>query len=88
MIGIFYKSNDQIATSDNTDILKNLLQEDVLWIDLFDPTGEEKRSVEHFLNTNLQSRAQAEEIESSSRYSETQDSIFINTDFLIPGPEN
>ncbi len=88
MIGIIYKSNDQIATSDNTDVLKNVLQEDVLWIDLFDPTGEEKRSVEHFLDTNLQSRAQAEEIESSSRYSETNDSIFINTDFLIPGPEN
>lgn len=88
MIGFFYKSNDQIATSDNTDTLKNLQREDVLWIDLFDPTGEEKRSVEHFLNTNLQSRAQAEEIESSSRYSETHDNIFINTDFLIPGPEN
>ncbi len=88
MIGIFYKSNDQIATSDNTEILKSILQKDVLWIDLFDPSGEEKRSVEHFLNTNLQSRAQAEEIESSSRYSETQDNIFINTDFLIPGPEN
>jgi len=88
MIGIFYKSNDQIATSDNTDTLKNLQREDVLWIDLFDPTGEEKRSVEHFLNTNLQSRAQAEEIESSSRYSKTHDNIFINTDFLIPGPEN
>ena len=88
MIGFFYKSNDQIATSDNTEILKSILQKDVLWIDLFDPSGDEKRSVEHFLNTNLQSRAQAEEIESSSRYSETQDSIFINTDFLIPGPEN
>ncbi len=88
MIGIFYKSNDQIANSDNTEILKSILQKDVLWIDLFDPSGDEKRSVEHFLNTNLQSRAQAEEIESSSRYSETQDSIFINTDFLIPGPEN
>ncbi|HPK30423.1 MAG TPA: CorA family divalent cation transporter [Bacteroidales bacterium] len=88
MIGFFYKSNDQIATSDNTEILKSILQKDVLWIDLFDPSGDEKRSVEHFLNTNLQSRAQAEEIESSSRYSETQDNIFINTDFLIPGPEN
>ena len=88
MIGIFYKSKEQIDTSDNTDILKNLLKEDVLWIDLFDPTGDEKRSVEHFLDTNLQSRAQAEEIESSSRYSETDDNIFINTDFLIPGPEN
>ena len=38
MIGIFYKSNDQIVTSDNTDTLKNLQREDVLWIDLFDPT--------------------------------------------------
>lgn len=88
MIAIFYKLNDHIETSDNTEILKNISLEDVLWIDLFDPTGEEKRSVEHFLDTNLQSRAQAEEIESSSRYSETHDTIFINTDFLIPGPEN
>ncbi|MBQ2194499.1 MAG: magnesium and cobalt transport protein CorA, partial [Bacteroidales bacterium] len=36
----------------------------------------------------LQSRAQAEEIESSSRYSETIDSIFANTNFLIPSSEN
>jgi len=42
MIGIFYKSNDQIATSDNTEILKSILQKDVLWIDLFDPSGDEK----------------------------------------------
>ncbi len=88
MIEIFYKSNDQIINSESIETLNNILPEDVLWIDLFDPTGEEKRSVEHFLDTNLQSRAQAEEIESSSRYSETHDTIFINTDFLIPGPEN
>jgi magnesium transporter len=88
MIEIFYNSNRQIVTSESTSILKDLKYEDVLWIDLFDPSGEEKRSVEDFLNTTLQSRAQAEEIESSSRYSETENSIFINTNFLIPGPEN
>ena len=54
----------------------------------FSPSGEEKRAIETFLNTNLQSRAQAEEIESSSRYSETETTIFANTNFLIPGPEN
>jgi magnesium transporter len=36
----------------------------------------------------LQSRAQAEEIESSSRYSETETTIFANTNFLMPGPDS
>ena len=69
-------------------LLKELGFDDVLWIDLYAPTGEEKREVEEFLETTLQSRAQAEEIESSSRYSETETSIFVNTNFLIPGPDD
>ena len=89
MIEIFYNNtNSTIDTSQSVEILSTLQQKDVLWMDLFDPTGEEKRAVEDFLGTTLQSRAQAEEIESSSRYSETEDEIFINTNFLIPGPEN
>lgn len=88
MIEIFYKADQQIVTSDVTETLKDLRREDVLWMDLFSPTGEEKRAVEEFIHTNLQSRAQAEEIESSSRYSETEEAIFANTNFLIPGPEN
>ncbi len=60
---------------------------DVVWIDLFSPSGDEKRAVEAFLGTTIQSRAQAEEIESSSRFSETDQAIFANTSFLIPGPE-
>ena len=88
MVQIFYNSNGQILTAESTDILKNITVKEALWLDLFDPTGEEKRDVEEFLDTNLQSRAQAEEIESSSRYSEDTRSIFINTDFLIPTPDN
>lgn len=64
-----------------------LNKEDVIWIDLFSPEGDEKRAVESFLGTEIQSRAQAEEIESSSRFSETETAIFANTNFLIPGPE-
>ena len=88
MVQIFYNVNGQILTAESTDILKKIAVKDALWLDLFDPTGEEKRDVEEFLDTNLQSRAQAEEIESSSRYSEDGRSIFINTDFLIPTPDN
>ena len=88
MVQIFYNVNGQILTAESTDILKKIAVKDALWLDLFDPTGDEKRDVEEFLDTNLQSRAQAEEIESSSRYSEDARSIFINTDFLIPTPDN
>ena len=88
MVEVFYYSNGQILTAESTDIFKSIPVKDALWLDLFDPTVDEKRDVEEFLGTNLQSRAQAEEIESSSRYSETADSITVNTDFLIPGPES
>ena len=88
MLEIFYKNRGQVLTSNELGALENLGYDDVLWIDLSSPTGEEKRAIEEFLNTNLQSRAQAEEIESSSRYSEDENTIFANTNFLIPGPEN
>ena len=87
MIEIFYKSKGRILSSADMVFLNELGFDDVLWIDLFEPTGEETRSVEEFLETTLQSRAQAEEIESSSRYSETDTTIFANTNFLIPGPD-
>ena len=87
MIEIFYKSKGQVLPSNEMALLNDLGWDDVLWIDLFEPTGEEKRAVEEFLETTLQSRAQAEEIESSSRYSETETTIFANTNFLIPGPD-
>ena len=88
MIQIFYKEDRRIVPSEDITLLKELGFDDVLWIDLYSPTGDEKREVEEFLETTLQSRAQSEEIESSSRYSETETSIFVNTNFLIPGPDD
>ena len=88
MIQIFYNKNGQIELSENVETLKMINASDALWLDLFSPTGDEKRSVEAFLHTTLQSRAQAEEIESSSRYYEDTRSVFINTSFLIPGPDD
>jgi magnesium transporter len=76
-----------LVTTSEIEALDNLGYDDILWIDLTSPTGEEKRAIEEYLNTTLQSRAQAEEIESSSRYSESETTIFANTNFLIPGPE-
>ena len=87
MIEIFYRADDYINVSHSEADLLHLKLEDVVWIDLFSPNGEEKRAAEAFIGTPIQSRARAEEIESSSRYSETEEAIFANTNFLIPGPE-
>jgi magnesium transporter len=88
MLQIFYKNKGQLLSSDDIAKLDTLGYDDILWIDLTSPSGEEKRAIEEYLNTTLQSRAQAEEIESSSRYSESETTIFANTNFLIPGPDD
>ncbi len=88
MIAIFYRRNGKLVVSQSETELSKLSREDVLWIDLLSPSGEEKHTVDDFLGEEIQSRAQAEEIESSSRYSETENAIFANTNFLMPGPED
>lgn len=87
MLSVFYRKDGKIILSQDQKVFSSLRLEDVVWIDLVQPTGDEKRLIEDFLGTEIQSRAQAEEIESSSRYFETDDAIFANTNFLTPGPE-
>ena len=54
---------------------------------MLQPTGEQKRFVEQYLGTEIQSRAEAEEIESSSRFFEEGGAIFANTNFLSPADD-
>lgn len=84
MIMIFYRLGDKVDYCQSETEFARLDKKAVIWIDLLDPTGEEKRATEKFLGTEIQSRAQAEEIESSSRFSETDDAIFANTNYLTP----
>ena len=87
MLNIFYRENGKIGVSQSEKDFAKITLENTVWIDLVDPSGAEKRAVETFLGMEIQSRAQAEEIESSSRYFETDDAIFANTNFLTPGAE-
>ncbi len=87
MLSIFYRKDGQMLVSQSETDFAVIPYADVVWIDLFSPTGEEKRSVEQFLGTTIQNRAQAEEIEISSRFYENEKAIFANTSFLTPGPD-
>lgn len=83
MVIFYYKSGSKIQQSSDLKTLNELGFDDIVWIDLNDPLGKEKRAIEAYLNTELQTRAQAEEIESSSRYFETDEIVSGNTNFLI-----
>lgn len=87
MIKIFYRLGQDIAISQSQTEFAAIGKENVLWIDLLDPTGDEKRAVESYLGTEIQSRAEAEEIESSSRFSEEGKIVFANTNFLSPADD-
>ena len=84
MINIFYRLGSEIVFAQSETEFARLNRDSVLWIDLLDPSGEEKRATEAFLGTEIQSSAQAEEIESSSRFSESHDAIFANTNYISP----
>ena len=84
MISIFYRQGAEIIVSQHETEFANISKSSVLWIDLLSPNGDEKRATEAFLGTEIQSRATAEEIESSSRFFENETAIFANTNFLSP----
>ena len=84
MISIFYRQGAEIIACQHETEFAKLSKDSVLWIDLLSPTGDEKKATEAFLGTEIQSRATAEEIESSSRFSENDRAIFANTNFLSP----
>ncbi len=84
MIKYFYRLGSEIALSQSITEFAAIGKENMLWIDLVDPTGDEKRATEAYLDTEIQSRGTAEEIESSSRFSENDHAIFANTNFMSP----
>ena len=70
-----------MTVSQNVADFKVLKRADVIWIDLFSPEGDEKRATEKFLDTEIQSRAQAEEIEIiADEFNSTMDKLKISTE--------
>ncbi|HUW06578.1 MAG TPA: magnesium/cobalt transporter CorA [Williamwhitmania sp.] len=83
MIAIYYKALKKIILEADVKVFDEIDPEEILWIDLINPSLKEKKALESFLGTNLTSRQKAEEIESSSRYSETENLVIANSNFLI-----
>ena len=80
---IFYRDNGRIKISKEMSILKNVSLSELLWIDLIDVTVDVESELEQFLKIYIQEEEEMEEIEISSRYIETEDSIVANSKFLL-----
>ena len=79
---LFYQEEGKIKISKSLDILKKVNMKDVIWIDLIDVSDAVETELEQFLKIYIQEDEEIEEIEMSSRYIQTEDSIVANSNFL------
>jgi len=86
-IRLFFHENGKIKTSRSLDYLKQTPREKFLWIDLNDVADEIEDQLEDFLKIYIQEEEEMEEIEMSSRYIETSDTLVVNSNFLLPDYE-
>ena len=79
---IFYKDAEKIKVAKTIATLKQLDKHDIVWIDLLDVSDKTEDTLEGFLKIDIQEDEEMEEIEMSSRYIQTDDSIVANSNFL------
>lgn len=82
-IKLFYQEEGRIKISRNIAILKKVPMTSFLWIDLNDVAEEVEEELEDFLKIYIQEEEEIEEIEISSRYIETSDTLVANSNFLL-----
>ncbi|GET24832.1 magnesium/cobalt transporter CorA [Prolixibacter sp. NT017] len=82
MITFLYKENGRVHMEKVRDSISDFGDKEIIGIDLESPTPEERKQVESQYNIKLLSWQKAEEIESSSRYFETDDTIIANSNYM------
>jgi len=86
-IKLFYHESGRIKVSRSLEFLKTTPIENFLWIDLHDVDDEVEDQLEDFLKIYIQEEEEMEEIEMSSRFIETVDTLVVNSHFLLPNYE-
>lgn len=79
---IFYHENNRLKISKNIETLKKVDLKNIIWIDLNDVSDEIEEELESFLKIYIQEDEEIEEIEMSSRFMQTDDSLVANSNFL------
>ena len=80
---LFYHKDGAIKISRSIEFLKKTPTDQFLWIDLNDVDEETENQLEDFLKIYIQEEEEMIEIETSSRYIETRDTLVVNANFLL-----
>lgn len=80
---LFYHESGRLKISKSLDILKKVDLKDLIWIDLNDVPDAIETELEQFLKIYIQEDEEIEEIEMSSRFVQTDDSVVVNAGFLL-----
>ena len=82
MLRIYYKKDRRLAKETDLEELRDIPMESMIWVDLQNPTPKEKATIETYFDIKYSSEEESQEIESSSRFSEVEDELIINSNFL------
>ena len=80
---LFYQEDGKLRISKTLDTLKKIDLKNLIWIDLNDVPDAVETELEQFLKIYIQEDEEIEEIELSSRFVQTEDSLVVNAGFLL-----
>ena len=82
-VRLFYFDNNRLKIAKDIEILKEIPLSNFVWIDLNNVAPETESELEQFLKIYIQEEEEIEEIEMSSRFIETEDTLVANSNFLL-----
>lgn len=82
-VKLFYHKDNTIRVSRSIEFLKTTPIKNFLWIDLNNVDEEIENELEEYLKIYIQEEEEMIEIEMSSRYIETADSLVVNMNFIL-----
>ena len=86
-VKLFYVENGRLKIAKDINILKTVPLSNFVWVDLNNVTPETESELEQFLKIYIQEEEEIEEIEISSRFIETEDTLVANSNFLLDSYE-
>jgi len=83
MVKCIFREKGVLNVAEGLGKLQDITSGQVIWIDLLNPLPDERAFVEEKFEVELFTRQEAEEIESSSKYSENEDEINANLNYIF-----
>ncbi len=82
MLRVYYHSEDQINKAEGIGCFEKIVPEKIFWVDLQFATELELKKVESVFNLDFNQLKSENELESNSRFYESEDVVFISANFI------